>query len=96
MRKNGDKYGLKPKSHAASYMVEKDGERHTLTVWSKKLGIPLAVLINRWRRGWRGPEILRPTLTQLKEQYKIPDPQFDINKKPGQKETPPEGGASSP
>ena len=37
---------------------------------------------NRYTKGLRGPELLKPTITYYKKKYEIPDPQFDVNKDP--------------
>lgn len=86
MKENPDKYGLKTQTGAASFVVEKDGQKKTLTEWSKEINVSLSVLIRRWNRGWTPEQILEPTIEQIKESYRWVDPQFDP------KELPPQAG----
>jgi hypothetical protein len=62
------------RSGCVDYKIEKDGETLTLKEWSEKLGLPLPTLINRWNRGVPDEYMLRPTVHQLKEKFKLPDP----------------------
>jgi hypothetical protein len=76
----------KPTTGATRYVVEKDGKSQTLAEWSKETGISLPVLVNRWARGWPDHLILEPTQNQYNEMFENPEPQFDINKKPKERE----------
>jgi hypothetical protein len=39
--------------------LEKDGETHSIAVWSRKLGLNRHTLYTRYHRGWAPEEILR-------------------------------------
>jgi hypothetical protein len=61
-------------SGAMNYVIEKDGEKHTIGEWAEKLDILPATLINRWSKGWSDEEILRPTKRQYEDKFAIVDP----------------------
>lgn len=71
-------------SGVSRVIVEVNGEKKTIAEWAKvyKDVVAYSAIINRYRRGWRGPDLFLPTMKTLKAKYEYPDPQFDINKHP--------------
>ena len=45
-------------------LYEYDGETHTLTEWSRIKGINPKTFCTRWRRGYRGQDLMKPTMTK--------------------------------
>lgn len=67
-------WGLKTQraaKHEPQVFVEIAGERMTLYRASQRLGIEYRVLIARWRRGWRGAELLRPRIRTKPTEYEL-------------------------
>lgn len=45
-------------------LYEYEGETHTLTEWSRIKGIKPKTFCTRWRRGYRGQDLMKPTMTK--------------------------------
>ena len=45
-------------------LYEYEGETHTLTEWSRIKGIKPKTFCTRWRRGCRGQDLMKPTMTK--------------------------------
>ena len=45
-------------------LYEYEGETHTLTEWSRIKGIKPKTFCTRWRRGYRGHDLMKPTMTK--------------------------------
>ena len=45
-------------------LYESEGETHTLTEWSRIKGIKPKTFCTRWRRGYRGQDLMKPTMTK--------------------------------
>ena len=74
----------------ANYQITYRGKTQGLRDWCKELAPEMGTSVkrffsacsNRYTKGLRGPELLRPTMVYYKKKYEIPDPQFDVNKDP--------------
>ena len=51
-------------------LYEYDGETHTLTDWSRIKGINPKTFCTRWRRGYRGKDLMKPTMTKSEVGHK--------------------------
>ena len=45
-------------------LYEYEGETHTLTEWSRIKGIKRKMFCTRWGRGYRGQDLMKPTMTK--------------------------------